>query len=80
MTSGKERPVRLLFWAAVADNRAHSIQKLCRLQRKSCMLQMIGNMTRNVTCDVLQARHLDNLVMIRERVPSFLLSCIDYSS
>lgn len=73
---------RLLFWATIVDSKACRIRKLCRLQRKICMFPVIGNMTRNVTCDLFQARHLDNLVMM-QKIASFLfllLSFIDFSS
>lgn len=60
-----------LCWAAVADSRDHSVQMLCRLQRKVCLFQMTGKMTRNVTGDVFQAWHLDGLVMVRKIASSF---------
>jgi len=46
------------------------------------MFPMIETMTRNVICDVFQARHLDNLVTMQKIASSLflLLSHIDYSS
>lgn len=69
----------MLFWAAVADSRAHSIQKLFILHKKVYVFQMIGNTTRNVTGNGFQARHLGNLAMMQKLAAS-LLSFIDYSS
>lgn len=71
---------RLLSWAAVVDSRAQRIQKLCRSQKKICMFPLIGNMTRNVFCDVCQARHLDSLVMVQKIASLFLLSSNDFSA
>lgn len=76
MTSGRVHSMRhILSWAALLTAGLTA----SRLQGKICMFQVIGNMTRNVTCDEFQAQYLYSLAMM-QKIASFLLpSFIDYS-